>query len=135
MNRLTRLLVASGAGLILALTASPASAAPPSESGSNGAQVEHSKSSSPYGTSKFHTVAQQLGDSYTINNREQQTLDTGSLQYSSDWKTHETARGNMTKFSSHNTLTENGVTCRMNSLEIVANGETRRDTEEICDIG
>ncbi|MGX1162016.1 hypothetical protein FBY31_3928 [Arthrobacter sp. SLBN-100] len=133
MNRLARLVVASGAGLALALTAAPAQAAPPSDPGSNGAYVERTKYSSPYGSFDYRTVTQQHGENhYVINNREQQTLDNGSNQYSSDWKTHEIANEKVSKFSSHNTLTENGETCRMNSLSVVTNDVIRRDTSDFC---
>jgi hypothetical protein len=134
MNRLARLVVASGAGLALALTASPALAAPPSDS--RGAYVERSETSSPYGSTDYRTVTRRHSDTfYTINNREQQTFDNGSIQYSSDWKTHETNLEKLQKFSSHNTLTEYGETCRMNSLKVVTNEVIRRDTADFCDVG
>ncbi|WP_306901369.1 hypothetical protein [Arthrobacter sp. B1I2] len=80
-------------------------------------------------------MTQQHGDNhYTINNREQQTFDNGSSQYSSDWKTHEMANEKVSKFSSHNTFTENGETCRMNSLSVVTNDVICRDTADFCGI-
>ncbi|MDQ0924498.1 hypothetical protein QF038_003006 [Pseudarthrobacter sp. W1I19] len=128
MNNLTRLIVASGAGLILGLTASPALAAPSTGAGTNGAQVERFESSD--GTIQNHTVARQhAGDQYTTNGRYQEVL--GGT--TTDWKTQYTVLNRVTKLSSQiTTSTEAGVTCRANSLTVIANGDTRRVKEPGC---
>jgi hypothetical protein len=50
VNRLTRFILSSGAGLTLALAASPALAAPATDTGSNSAYVEHVEFGSPDGS-------------------------------------------------------------------------------------
>ncbi|RJT78374.1 hypothetical protein D6T63_12745 [Arthrobacter cheniae] len=130
MNRLTPLIIACGAGLALALTASPALAAPPTSSGnSNGAQLERRDLSFPDGTYEYHTVTRQHGGYYyTTNSRDQSTYQDGDSQSSFDYKTQYTELENVTKLTSQSTSTENGETCRTNSQFVVANGETRRES-------
>ena len=131
MNRLTRLVVASGAGLALALTASPALAAPPSDPGSNRALVEHTETSNldrSY-TYEYRGVTRNVDGHYTANTRDQMTDGESSF----DYKTHYTLTDNLTKLSSQNTFTEDGVTCRANSQVVITNGETRREkTRSSC---
>ena len=131
MNRLTRLVVASGAGLALALTASPALAAPPSDPGSNRALVEHTETSNldrSY-TYEYRGVTRNVDGHYTANTRDQMTDGESSF----DYKTHYTLTDNLTKLSSQNTFTEDGVPCRANSQVVITNGETRREkTRSSC---
>lgn len=124
MNGLTRLIVASGAGLILALTASPALAAHTDDG--KGAHVERRKLIFSDGTYEYHTVTRHHGGYYhTTNARDQWTYLDDNSQSSFDWKTHYTELENVTKLQSQTTSTEGGKTCRTNSVSIVANGETR----------
>ena len=131
MKRLTRLVVASGAGLALALTASPALAAPPSDPGSNRAQVEHTETSNSdrsY-THEYRGVTRNVDGHYTTNTRTQ--ISDGESSF--DYKTHYILTDNLTKLSSQNTFTEDGVTCRANSLVVITNGEMRREkTRSSC---
>ncbi|WP_159618114.1 hypothetical protein [Arthrobacter zhaoguopingii] len=124
MKHLTRLVVASGAGLVLAVTASPALAAP-SDPGSNRAQVEHVEFSSPDGSFTYERrgVTRNADGHYTTNTREKTTIGQSSF----DYKTHYTVTDKVTKLSSQNTVAENGETCRTNSQVVVVNGETRRE--------
>ena len=131
MNRLIRLVVASGAGLALALTASPALAAPPSDPGSNRARVEHTETSNSDRSYsyEYRGVTRNVDGHYMTNTRTQ-IIDGES---SFDYKTHYALTDNLTKLSSQNTFTEDGVTCRANSLVVITNGETRRDkTRSSC---
>lgn len=131
MNRLTRLVVASGAGLALALTASPALAAPPSGPGSNRAQVEHTEFSNPDGsfTHEFRGATRSVDGHYTTNTRDQTTAGQSSF----DYKAHYTLTDNVTKLSSQSTFTEDGLTCRTNSQVVLTNGETRTEkTRSSC---
>ena len=126
MNRLARLVVASGAGLALALTASPALAAPPSDSRSNPAQVEHFES--PDGSFEYRQVTRHQSQDYSITNSRDQEVLNGT-----DWKKHYIELENASNISSQITTTEDGVTCRTNSLYVTANGETRMDrSRKIC---
>ncbi|MHA7279020.1 hypothetical protein ACX80H_04630 [Arthrobacter sp. MDT2-2] len=129
MNRLTRLILACGAVLTLALTASPALAAPPTFSGnSNGALVERRDLSFPDGTYDYHTVTRQYGGYYyTTNSRDQSTFQDGDSRSSFDYKTQYTELENVTKLTSQSTSTEYGETCRTNSQFVVANDTTRRE--------
>ncbi|MHA7263562.1 hypothetical protein ACX80W_10215 [Arthrobacter sp. TMN-37] len=125
MKRFTRLVVASGAGLALTFTVPPALAAPPSDPGSNRAQVEHREFSSPDGSStyKVHGATRNADGHFTSNYRDQSTSDEASF----DYKTHYTLTDNVTKLSSQSTTTENGETCRYNSRFVATNGETRTE--------
>lgn len=128
MNRMTRLVVATGAGLALALTASPALAAPPSAPGSNPAQVEHTEFSSPDGsyTREFRAATRYVdNEHYTTNTRDKETWQIDGSQSSFDYQTHYSFTDNVTKMTSQNTFTEYGVTCRTNSQSVTVNGETR----------
>jgi hypothetical protein len=132
MNRLARLILASGAGLTLALTASPALGEPPSDSGSNSATVERVEYSNTDGsTSEYRATTRRHGDDYyTTNSRDQSTYGESSF----DDKTQYTELENVTKLTSQSTgPNEDGVTCRTNSQHVTANGETRRDSwRKIC---
>ncbi|CAN7508512.1 hypothetical protein LJR013_003597 [Pseudarthrobacter oxydans] len=123
MNRLIRFILASSAGLTLAVTASPALAAPGSEPGSNSAQVEHVESGSPDGTftSEYRAATRNVEGHYTTNARDQLTIAGSSF----DDKTHYTVTDTVTKLSSQSTVTEDGGTCRTNSQNVVIKGETR----------
>jgi hypothetical protein len=126
MYRLTRLVVASGAGLALALTASPALAAPPSDSRSNPAQVEHVEYNYPDGSSsEFRGATRYIENEYYTANTRDQAIDGES---SSDNKTHYMLNPNVTKMTSQHTYTEDGVTCRGTSRTVITNGETRTQT-------
>lgn len=131
MNLLTRLAVASGAALALALTASPALAAPRSDPGSDRAQVEHTEFTNADGsyTAEYRGATRNVEGHYTANTRDQTT----DGQSSFDYKTHYTLTDNVTKLSSQNTFIEGGVTCRANSQVVITNGETRREkTHSTC---
>lgn len=123
MNRLTRLIVAAGAGLALALTASPALAAPPSDSRSNPARVEHVEYNFPDGSSyEYRGVTRYIeNEYYTTNTRDQMTIGESSF----DYKTHYMLNPRVTKMTSQNTFTEDGVTCRASSQSVYTNGERR----------
>lgn len=131
MNRLTRLVVASGAGLALALTASPALAAPPSDSRSNPAHVEHVEYSFPDGSSyEFRGATRYIENEYYTTNTRDQMIDGES---SFDYKTHYMLNPKVTKLTSQNTFTEDGVTCRASSQSVSTNGETRtQKTHSSC---
>jgi hypothetical protein len=132
MSNLTRFVIGSAAGLILALTASPALAAHTDDG--NGAHVEHRELVFPDGTYEYRTVTRHHGGYYyTTNARDQWTYQDDSLQSSFDWKTHYNELENVTKLSSQATSTENGETCRTNFLSVVTKGETRKLKEEFCD--
>lgn len=131
MNRLARLILASGAGLTLALTASPALAAPPSDSRSNPARVEHVESSFPEGSSsEFRGATRYVANEYyTTNTRDQGTLvDNDGHVSLFDKKTHymlnRAPKVQVTKMNSQNTTTENGATCRTNSQFVMTKDET-----------
>lgn len=130
MINMTRLILTCGAGLTLALTASPALAAPPTFSGnSNGALVERRDLSFPDGTYEYHTVTRQHGGYYyTTNSRDQSTSQDGDSQSSFDYKTQYTELENVTKLTSQSTSTEDGETCRTTSQFVIANDATRRDS-------
>ena len=132
MNRFTRLAAAAGAALVLALTASPALAAPPTFSGnSNGALVERGDFSFPDGTYEYSTVTRQHGGYYyTTNSRDQSTYEDSDTQASFDYKTQFTELENVTKLTSQSTSTENDETCRTTSQYVIAKGETRRQGEQ-----
>lgn len=131
MNNLTRLIAASGAGLILAFTASPALAAHTDDG--NGAHVEQRELSFPEGTYEYRTVTKHHGGYYsTTNARDQWTYQDDTIQSSFDWKTHYNELENVTKLSSQATSTENGQTCRTNFLYVATRGETRKLKEEFC---
>lgn len=135
MNRLTRLVVASGAGLALALTASPALAAPPPDSRSNPAQVEHVEYSYPDGSSYEYRGATRYieNEYYTTNTREQSTVQGEDGQSSFDYKTHYMLNPQVTKLTSQNTSTEDGETCRTSSQSVSTRGETRtQKTHSSC---
>ena len=123
MNRLTRLVAASCVGLALALTASPALAAPTSGSRSNPAQVEHYEYNNPDGSSsEFRGVTRYTENEYYTTNARDQITNGGS---SFDSKTHYMLNPKVTKLTSQNTFTEDGVTCRASSQSVSTNGETR----------
>lgn len=131
MNRLARLVVASGAGLALALTASPALAAPPSDS--RGAYVEHSETSSGDGsyTREYRSATQYVSnENYTSNSREQETVGESSF----DLKTQYTERENVLKMTSQSTgPNQFGETCRTNSQSVYANEDTRaNNVRTVC---
>lgn len=133
MKRITRLILASGAGLTLTLNASPVLAAPPPDTGSKGATVERVEYSEPDGSFSFeyHTVTRQHGDGYySTNSRDQST----SGESSFDYKTQYTELENVTKLSSQSTgPNQDGETCRTTSQHVTANGETRRQSSRtIC---
>lgn len=132
MNRLTRLILTSGAGLTLALTASPALAAPPSDPGSNRANVERVEYNYPDGsTYEYRTTTRQHGDGYyTTNSRDKSTYGESSF----DYKTQYTELENVSKMTSQSTgPNQDGETCRTNSQSVYANGETRRQSSRtIC---
>jgi hypothetical protein len=131
MNNLTRLVIASGAGLIFALTASPALAAHTDDG--NGAHVEHRELVFSDGTYEYRTVTRHHGGYYnTTNARDQWTYQDEHSQWSLDSKTHYVELENVTKLSSQNTITDNGETCRVSSLYVIANGETRKVKEPVC---
>ena len=123
MNPLIRLVLASGAGLALALTASPALAAPPSDSRNNPAVVEHVEYNFPDGSSMEYRAATRYieNEYYTTNARDQATIGESSF----DSKTHYMLNPKVTKLTSQNTFTKDGVTCRANSQSVTTNGETR----------
>lgn len=128
MNRMIRLVLASGAGLALALTASPAVAAPPSDSRSNPAQVEHVEYSFPNGSSYEYRGATRVTDEgyYTTNTRDQMTVQSdGGTVSTFDYKTHYMLNDKVTKMNSTSTFTEDGDTCRSGSQTVTTNGETR----------
>jgi hypothetical protein len=127
MNRFTRLAVAYGAGLALALTASPALAAPPSDSRSNPAVVEHVVYNYPDGSSYEYRGATRYvaNEYYTTNTRDQMTIVSDDGQSSFDYKTHYHLDDKVTKLTSQSTFTEDGVTCRSSSQSVITNDETR----------
>jgi hypothetical protein len=128
MNRLTRCIAASGAGLALALTASPALAAPLSNLHSNPAHVEHVESSFPDGSSsEFHGTTRFIeNENYTTNTRDQSTAVGQDGQVSSfDDKTHYMLSPKVLKMNSQYTFTESGMTCRTNSRSVMTNEVTR----------
>ncbi|WP_139346763.1 hypothetical protein [Sinomonas mesophila] len=130
---MTRLVTAAaGAGLALALTASPALAAPPSGSPSNPAQVEYLEYSSPDGsyTREYRSVTRYIANEYyTSNNRDQEVLE----GYTSDYKQHYHLNDKVIKLTSQNTFTENGETCRVNSQSVTTNGQTRTSrSDKVC---
>ncbi|MDQ0676126.1 hypothetical protein QFZ36_003687 [Pseudarthrobacter siccitolerans] len=129
MNRMARSVVASGAGLALALTASPALAAPPSDSRSNGAQVEHFES--PDGSLEYRQVIRHQSHDYSITNSRDREVLNGT---STDWKKHYIELENASNISSQiTTTTEAGVTCRTNTRYVIANGKTRSEgTHSSC---
>lgn len=132
MNHLSRLAAASGAGLVLTLTASPAMAAPPTFPGNdNGAIVEQRELVFEDGTYEYHQVVRHHGGYYnTTNSRDQSTYDDGTTQSTSDWKAQYTELENVTKLNSQSTFTENGETCRTTSQVVYANGDLRRQGEQ-----
>lgn len=128
MNRLTSLVIASGAGLALALTASPAMAAPPAESPSNPAVVEHVEYSFPDGSTYEYRGATRFieNEYYTTNTRDQSTVQNlDGSQSTFDYKTHYMLSPKVTKMTSQNTFTEYGETCSTSSQTVSTNGETR----------
>ncbi|UEL29498.1 hypothetical protein [Pseudarthrobacter sp. L1SW] len=128
MNRMTRFVLTTGAGLALALTASPALAAPPSDSPGNPAQVGHVEYSYPNGASyEYRGVARVIEEGYyTTNSRDQMTVqnDDGTMS-TFDYKTHYMLNQKVTKMNSTSTFTEDGETCRNSSQTVTTNGETR----------
>ena len=131
MTPLIRLVLASGAGLALALTASPALAAPPSDSRNNPALVEHVEYNFPDGSSMEYRATTRYieNEYYTTNARDQATIGESSF----DYKTHYMLNPKVTKLTSQNTFTEDGVTCRANSQSVSTNGETRtQKTNSSC---
>jgi hypothetical protein len=136
MNTFTRLVIASGAGLILALTASPALAANSSDSRSNPAQVEHVEYNNPDGTfSEYRGATRYIeNEYYTTNTRDRSTVldDDGGLA-SFDDKTHYMLSPQVIKMNSNNTFTEDGVTCRSSSQFVSTNGVPRtQKTHSSC---
>lgn len=128
MNGLTRLIVASGAGLILALTASPALAAHTDDS--KGAHVERRELTFSDGAYKYHTVTRHHGDYYhTTNARDQWTYQDGDID-SFDWKRHYTELENVTILSSQTASSKDGETCRTNSQYVWTNDVTRTDKSQ-----
>ena len=122
MNRISRLFVASCAGVALTFTSSPALAAH-TDDGGKGAHVD--RYASPDGTTEYHAVTRHLGDDhYITNSRDRQTIG----EFSSDNKSQYTVLENVTKLTSQATYTE----CRTNSLYIEANGKTRKVTDPAC---
>ncbi|WP_146187614.1 hypothetical protein [Arthrobacter sp. HMWF013] len=134
MNRLTSLFIATGAGLALALTASPAMAAPPSSPDHNGAYVEHRELSFPNGTYENRSVTQHHGgDYYTTISRDQWTYQSINGQSSLEVNAQYTELENVLKLSSQTTASkEDGTTCRSNSLYVIANGDTRMVHDPVC---
>ena len=134
MNRLTSLVIATGAGMALALTASPAMAAAPSNPDQNGAYVEHRELSFPDGAyEETRTVTKHHGGDYYTTNSRTQSTDGTTGEYSYDGKSHYTELEDVLKLSSHTTApTEDGTTCRSNSLYVIANGDTRRVHDPVC---
>ena len=135
MNSLKRLVIASGAGLALALTASPALAAPPADSGSNPTQVEHVEYSYPDGSSYEYRAATRYieNEYYTTNARDQSTVVYDGGESTFDYKTHYMLNPKVTKLTSQNTFTEFDVTCRASSQSVSTNGETRtQKTHSSC---
>lgn len=131
MNRLTRFILSSGAGLTLALAASPALAAPSADTGNNSAYVEHVEFGSPDGsfTYEYRAATRNVEGHYTTNARDQSTIGESSF----DYKTHYTITDNVTKLSSQSTSTEDNGTCRTSSQNVYINGETRRESSRsIC---
>lgn len=125
MNNLTRLVIASGAGLLLAFTVSPASAAPSSHSRSNPAVVEYVEYSNPDGTytREYRSVTRYTANEhYTTNSRDQEVINGTSF----DYKKHYMLNGKVTKMTSQTTGPDQyGETCRTNSQTVITNGETR----------
>lgn len=136
MNRLTSLFIATGAGLALALTASPAMAAPPSESPSNPAVVEHVENSYSDGsTSEYRGATRFIANEYyTANTRDQSTVQNfDGSQSTFDDKTHYMLSPRVIKMTSHNTVTEDGETCRTSSQTVSTFGEPRtQKTHSSC---
>ena len=123
MYRLTRFAVASCVGLALALTASPALAAPPPDSRSNPAVVERVEHTFPDGsTYEFRGTTRFIENEYYTTNTRDQITD-GGLSF--DYKTHYMLNPKVTKLTSQNTFTEDGVTCRASSQSVTTNGDTR----------
>ncbi|MGC0238261.1 hypothetical protein [Arthrobacter sp. SD76] len=132
MNRISRLFVASCAGVALTFTASPALAAHTDDGA--GAHVEHNEFVFDDGTTyEYRHVVRNHGGYYnTTNSRDQWDSPDESTQYSLDWKQHYVELGNVTKLGSQYTTTENGETCRTTTVFVEANGETRRVKDDLC---
>lgn len=123
------MLVASGAGLVLTLTASPAMAAPPTDPGSNRAQVTKSRTSGPNYTDDYRSVSR-TGDGHSFTNSRQKVVydDDGTINdITIDAKYHSMQNDNVQKSSYQQTTTRPNQTCRSSGNTVVANGETRTE--------
>lgn len=127
MNRISRLFVASCAGVALTFTASPALAAH-TDDGGKGAHVEQRELVFPDGTEEYRNVIKHHGDD-NITEYARVTTDYQyeNKQYSFDWNWHYTELENVTMLSSQATSTENGETCHLKSLSVIAHGQIRTD--------
>lgn len=127
MDRLSRMLVASGAGLALALTASPAMAAPPADSGSNRAQVTKVDRSYEDYSQNLHVVSKEGNGHSTRNVRQQQTFSDadGGNAVSFDQKEHSTQTDNVYATRGKTKTTYDGEACRSQYRTVVVGGEVR----------
>ena len=135
MNRISRLVVASCAGVALAFTASPALAAHTDDG--NGAHVEQRELVFLDGTYEYHQVVRHHGDYYnTTNTRDQWTYVDGDID-SFDWKQHNTELENVQVSSGQTKSIDGDRTCRTNSVSItvttakgqMSKGKTQQSSE------